>query len=624
MAKKEPSPARPSLIGRLAYWLAVLGIWGAVLLIGVVAWYAYDLPDVDAPGAPRPRPALLLHYADGSPLARFGDLYGAEVALDELPPVMPQAVLAIEDRRFRWHFGIDLIGLARAAVANLRAGRIVQGGSTITQQLAKNLFLKPERTIKRKVQEVLLAFWLEANFSKDEILTLYLNRVYLGAGTYGVEAAAQRYFGLSARRLSLGQAALLAGLLKAPTRYAPTTSPRRARGRAQVVLASMVRSGAISQAQATTAGQRLAGLRPPRKLPARTRTGRYAADWIVEQVSGYSGHARRDISVTTTLDAGLQKLAERVIESQLAAAGKRLAVSQAALVAMSPAGAVRALVGGRDYRLSQFNRASQARRQPGSTFKLFVYLAGLEAGLKPETQMRDEPLTVAGWSPRNYSGKYAGPVSLTQAFARSINTVAVKVAERAGRRRVVEAAARLGVTSPLPAHPSTALGTVGISLLEMTTAYATVAAGGRGVWSHGISTISEIGGARIHRRSGSGPGRVMAPGVAADLDAMLRAAVAEGGGRAARLSIATAGKTGTSQGHRDAWFIGYAGDLVTGVWVGNDDEKAMKRVTGAGLPARIWRAFMARAAVATPAEGRAAKAGRPVAPATVVPDAAGR
>ncbi|HJP21965.1 MAG: PBP1A family penicillin-binding protein [Alphaproteobacteria bacterium] len=620
MAKKPTTPDRPGLIGRLAYWLVVLGIWSAVALIGVVAWYAYDLPDVDGPGAPKPRPAVLIHYADGSPLARFGDLYGTEVALDELPPVMPQAVLAIEDRRFRWHFGIDLIGLVRAAVANFKAGRIVQGGSTITQQLAKNLFLKPERTIKRKAQEVLLALWLEAHFSKDEILTLYLNRVYLGAGTYGVEAAAQRYFGISARRLSLGQAALLAGLLKAPTRYAPTSSPRRARARAKVVLASMVRSGAITKAQATKAGQSLANLRARRQRPARARAGRYAADWIVEQVPGYSGHARRDIVVTTTLDAELQELAERVVESQLAADGKRLAASQAALVAMSRHGAVRALVGGRDYRLSQFNRASQARRQPGSTFKLFVYLAGLEAGLRPETQMHDEPLTVAGWSPRNYSGKYAGPVSLTQAFARSINTVAVKVAERAGRGRVVEAAARLGITSPLPAHPSTALGTVGISLLEMTAAYATVAAGGQGVWSHGISAIAEVGGGEIHRRTGSGPGRVMAPGVAADLDAMLRAAVERGGGRAARLDFATAGKTGTSQGHRDAWFIGYAGDLVAGVWVGNDDEKEMKRVTGSGLPARIWRAFMAKATV----EGKGKSGHRPVPPTTVAPEAAGR
>jgi penicillin-binding protein 1A len=624
MAKTEPSPVRPSLIGRLAYWLVVLGVWSAVALIGIVAFYAYDLPDVDAPGAPKPQPAVLLHYADATPLARFGDLYGAEVALDELPPVMSQAVLAIEDRRFRWHFGIDLIGLVRAAIANFRAGRIVQGGSTITQQLAKNLFLKPDRTIKRKAQEVLLALWLEAHFSKDEILTLYLNRVYLGAGTYGVEAAAQRYFGISARRLTLAQAALLAGLLKAPTRYAPTNSPRRARARAKVVLASMVRSGAISKAQATAAGQSLAKLRAQQQKPHRARAGRYAADWIVEQVPGYSAHARRDIIVTTTLDAEVQKLAENVIESQLAADGKRLGASQAALVAMSRDGAVRALVGGRNYRLSQFNRASQARRQPGSTFKLFVYLAGLEAGLRPETQMNDAPLTVAGWSPRNYSGKYAGPVSLTQAFARSINTVAVRVAERAGRRRVVEAAARLGITSPLPAHPSTALGTSGVSLLEMTAAYAAVAAAGQGVWSHGISVITEVGGGVVHRRSGSGPGRVMASGVAADLDAMLRAAVEKGGGRAARLGFATAGKTGTSQGHRDAWFIGYAGDLVTGVWVGNDDEKAMKRVTGSGLPARIWRAFMSRATVERTVRGKATPVRQTIPPTTVVPEATGR
>ncbi len=391
-----------------------------------------------------------------------------------------------------------------------------------------------------------------------------------------------------------------------------------------MVLARLVRSGDITKAQETAAGKGLANLRARRQTAQRSRIGRYAADWIVEQVPGYSGHARRDIIVTTTLEAKLQQLAEAVIERHLAADGKRLAVSQAALVAMSRQGAVRALVGGRNYRLSQFNRASQARRQPGSTFKLFVYLAGLEVGLRPETQMRDEPLTVAGWSPRNYSGKYAGPVSLTQAFARSINTVAVKVAERAGRRRVVEAAARLGVTSPLPAHPATALGTVGISLLEMTAAYATVAAGGRGVWSHGISAIGEVGGSEIHRRSGSGPGRVMRPEVAADLNAMLLAAVAEGGGRAARLDIATAGKTGTSQGHRDAWFIGYAGDLVVGVWLGNDDEKPMKRVTGSGLPARIWRAFMARALIETKEGGKSRRRRQPEPPAAVVPEAAGR
>ncbi len=595
---------------RLVSWAVALLIWAGLGGLGLVAWYAYELPDVDRLGAVKRSPTVTLLDIKGNEIASFGELYSGTLELSKLPPALPQAVLATEDRRFYDHFGLDLIGLARAAYVNLRQGRIVQGGSTITQQLAKNLFLTPERTWKRKIQETLLALWLEHKLTKAQILTLYLERVYLGAGTYGVDAAARKYFRKPATRLSLAESAMLAGLLKAPSRYAPTRNPALARARARQVLANMVATGDLTGPEAAAAERRPA---VAARRPGLGRGARYFADWALEQVRRYLGHSERDLVVVTTLDSRLQGTAEGAVKAALARNGATLGVTQAALVALTPGGAVRAMVGGRSYPESQFNRVTQARRQPGSAFKLFVYLAALEAGLEPDDVLRDEPVQVGDWRPRNYSGRHEGAVTLRQALARSINSVAVKVSERVGRQRVIAAARRLGLSGPLEPHPSLALGAAEVSLIELASAYAALANGGYGVWPHGITEIRDRAGRVLYRRHGSGPGRVIEPGQVAALNDMLAAVLSEGTGKAARLERPAAGKTGTSQDFRDAWFVGYTADLVAGVWVGNDDGAPMTRVTGGGLPARLWRAFMSEAHDGLPARPlgprRAAKPG---------------
>jgi len=585
-ARRRPLPAR--LVLFTLKWTLVAAVWGTVAAAGVAAFYAYDLPDVDAALEATRQPTVTLLAVDGTPLATVGEVHGAPVRLADLPAAMPNAVLATEDRRFHDHFGLDPIGLARAMVVNLRAGRIVQGGSTITQQVAKNLFLTPERSIKRKVQEVLLALWLERRFSKEQILTLYLNRVYLGAGTYGVDAASRRYFGHPARQLTTYEAAMLAGLLKAPSRFNPATDPERAGERARVVLANMVDAGYLTPAEAERAARAPHGTAAAGRGP----TARYFVDWVTEQVSGFVAPGDADLVVVTTLDPRLQELAERAVAQVLAGPAAGLDVGQAALLAMAPDGAVRAMVGGRDYRTSQFNRATQALRQPGSAFKPIVYLAGLEAGLTPTSRLLDAPITVDGWAPGNFDDRYLGEVTLAQALARSLNTVSVRVAQRAGPPAVVAAARRLGVTSPLKPTLDLALGTGELTLTELTSAFAAFANGGRGVWAHGIREIRDSRGAVLYRRSGSGPGQAVSPGHVAAMNRMLKEVLREGTGKAAALDRPAAGKTGTSQNFRDAWFVGYTAQLVAGVWMGNDGGAPMRKVTGGGPPAQTWRAFM--------------------------------
>ncbi len=586
------------MLRRALKWFAVATIWAGFGGLGLVAWYAYDLPDVSRLGERQRAPSITLTDANGATITRFGDLYGPPVRAEELPLHLKQAVLATEDRRFVRHFGLDPLALVRAAVANLRAGRIVQGGSTITQQLAKNVFLTPKRTLKRKVQELLLALWLERMFTKDDILTIYLNRVYLGAGAYGVEAAARRYFAKSARDVALNEAAMIAGLLRAPSRYAPSRNLARAQARAGQVLAGMVDAGYLTPAEAEAA----------RKRPARvvrtqraSRGSRYFADWVLDQVSGYAGPGASDIIVVTTFDLRLQRAAEDAVGWALNEFGAQRRAGQAALIALAPNGAVRAMVGGRDYGTSQFNRATQARRQPGSAFKLFVYLAALEAGFSPEDVVEDAPLTIGDWSPRNYDGRYVGPVTLREAFATSRNTVAVRIAEQVGSDGIIGVARRLGVASKLGTDSSLALGTSEVSLIELTAAYATLANQGQGVWPHGILEIRASDGTVLHRRAGSGPGRALAQRPLGQMIDMLRAVVTDGTGRAAALPVPAAGKTGTSQGFRDAWFIGFTRDLVAGVWLGNDDQAPMKGTTGGGLPARLWARFMKAAIAGTAA-----------------------
>lgn len=597
---RERRTSRPkrTWFGTVLKWGAVAAIWGLVLLAGVVVWYASDLPDLDAALAPTRRPAITVLARDGSELATLGDYYGRPVRVDELPPALPLAVLAAEDRRFYRHFGLDPIGIGRAAVANIIAGGIVQGGSTITQQAAKNLFLTPDRTLKRKVQELLLALWLERKFSKDQILAIYLNRAYFGAGTYGVDAAARKYFDKPASRVSTYQAAMLAGLLKAPSRYNPLADVDRAVARTRVVLARMVDAGFLSDAEVQAALRDGSAKQVARR---RLPVGRYFVDWVIAQLRSYVSDRDRDIVVETTLDPGLQRAAEARVEQAMAsAAATKGRASQAALVAMAADGAVRAMVGGRDYEDSAFNRASQALRQPGSAFKPIVYTAGLEAGLTPDSRFADAPLQVAGWAPKNFSGEYRGDVTVRDGLADSINTIAVQVAEHAGRGRVVDAARRLGITADLQPTPSLALGADEVSLVELTAAYAAFANGGQGVFAYGIETVRDDEGRVLYRRSGSGIGRVIARAEAAAITDMLVTAIDSGTGRAARFGHPAAGKTGTSQNYRDAWFVGFSAAIVCGVWVGNDDDRPMRGVIGGGLPAQLWRAFMADAHAGQP------------------------
>ncbi|MCC7259555.1 MAG: PBP1A family penicillin-binding protein, partial [Alphaproteobacteria bacterium] len=463
----------------------------------------------------------------------------------------------------------------------------------ITQQLAKNLFLSPERTIKRKVQELMLSVWLEQKFTKDEILTLYLNRVYMGSGSYGVDAAAERYFHKSARNLSLSESAIIAGLLKAPSRYSPANNPELAKERAATVIDAMVDAGFLDDTGAEKAKKRPA--RPQAYYEGPSHGSYYFADWVLDQVPDFIGRVDEDITIITTLDSSLQRTAEESLGRVMDAEGAGLNASQAALLSMTPDGAVRAMVGGRSYLKSQFNRATQAQRQPGSSFKLFVYAAGVEAGFLPNDTMVDRPITIRKWSPSNYDGRYRGTMTLRDAFAESVNSIAVQLSESVGRNRVVDMALRLGITSPIMPTPSLALGANEVNLVELTGAYAHFAHGGRSVWPYGISEIKNADGKTLYKRLDSPFSRILEPHVVATMVDMMRAVIDDGTGGNARIGRAAAGKTGTSQDFRDAWFEGFTADYVTGVWVGNDDSTPMKHVTGGGLPARIWHDYMIKA-----------------------------
>ena len=559
---------------------------------GFVGYYAHDLPDTEHLTGPETPLAVTVLAADGSEVATVGEMWGELVPAAEMAPVLPEAVLAIEDRRFFEHGGIDAFGVIRAAWQNAVEGRVVAGGSTISQQVAKLVFLSPERSVRRKIQEAMLAFWLEREFTKEEILTIYLNRAYFGAGAYGVDAAARRYFGRSARDVDTAQAAMIAGLLKAPSRYSPANDPALARKRAGVVVDAMVDAGFLGEGEGARAREDVKALSvAPRAGPA----AGYFVDWVLEQVPGYVGRDHGALRVVTTLEPASQRAAEAALAATLAEAGRERSIGQGALVALDESGAVRAMVGGQDHARSVFNRATQARRQPGSAFKTVVYLAAIEDGLGPDDVIEDAPITIAGWSPRNYDGEYRGPVTMREGFARSINTVAVRVGLRAGVNRMQQAARRLGIASTLPADASLALGTGEVTLLELTAAYVALANGGRRSLPHGIVEIRNRAGDVLYRRSGSGAGRAADARAVAAMHDLLAASVAHGTGRAAALpeTLGRAyGKTGTSQQFRDAWFVGWAEGLTAGVWLGNDDGSAMDEVTGGGYPARIWRRFM--------------------------------
>lgn len=575
------------------WWVSnilALGVWAAVIVGIGAAYLALTLPPIDTASLTR-RPNVVILDADGVEIGSFGDIYGEAVALKDLPKHLPAAVISVEDRRFYQHFGIDLRGLARAMVSNIRAGGVVQGGSTITQQVAKNLFLTPERTVTRKLREMLLALWLEQNFTKDEILNIYLNRVYLGAGTYGVEAASQRYFGRSARDVGVYQAAILAGLLKAPSRYNPANNSDLARTRAATVLATMVETGAITDAQAKAAAQSAPRILKTAAASRKTQQARYFTDWILSQLDSFVGTVDQDLVVRTTLNLGIQRRAEEVLSQQLEASAAQN-IGEGAVLTLSPDGAIRAMVGGRDYADSQFNRVTQALRQPGSAFKPFVYLAALDAGYGPDDMVTDGPLNIGGWKPQNFNGKYEGPVSVRYALAQSINTAAVRLAQAAGPKAVVSTAHRLGITEDLKPELSLALGSAEVTLLELTSAYAPFANGGSAILPYAITQVSGRDGAVIYQRQADAIGRVITDQHVATMNTMMQGVIEGGTGAAAKFGFPAAGKTGTSSDFRDAWFVGFTADFVTGVWVGNDDGTFMKGVTGGGAPARIWREVM--------------------------------
>ena len=526
---------------------------------------------------------------DGKTLVMRGEMSGTDVPIKELPPYLPRAFIAIEDRRFYSHVGVDPFGLARAAVANLLRRGVAQGGSTITQQLAKNLFLTQNRTLWRKMQELVLALWLEHKFSKAEILELYLNRVYFGSGAYGVEAAAQRYFGKSARQVKVAEAAMLAGLVKSPSRLAPSRNPNGAERRAQAVLAAMAELGVITETMAKTA---LA--QPARAVkPAGAGSVNYVADWIMDVLDDLVGRVEQDLVVETSIDPVLQAAAEKALVDELALKGQKLDVSQGAVVAMTPDGAVRALVGGKNYADSQYNRAVAAKRQPGSAFKPFVYLTALERGLTPETVREDKPVVLKGWKPENYSRDYHGPVTLTQALAHSLNTVSVRLTLELGPAAVAKTAYRLGIASKLDPNPSLALGTSEVSLIELTSAYAPFANGGEAVTPHVVERVRNHAGKVLFARKPQKLGRIVEPSYVAMMNTMMRETLLTGTAQKAQLpGWPAAGKTGTSQDFRDAWFIGYSGHLVAGVWLGNDDSSPTKKATGGGVPVEIWSRLM--------------------------------
>jgi penicillin-binding protein 1A len=476
----------------------------------------------------------------------------------------------------------------RAALANFRAGRVVQGGSTLTQQLAKNLFLRPDRTYIRKLQEIVLAIRLEQEFSKKEIIELYLNRVYFGAGTYGVEAAAERYFEKSARDVTLGEAAILAGLLKAPSHFAPTASKDRAVARAQLVLDNMKTAGFVTEEEVFVASQML---RMPRAQAKTFETAPYILDFVAETLPEVIGEPQGDLVVETSIDLEMQRIAEEAATTVIAENGEEKNAHQAGVVLMTNTGAIKAMVGGLDYAESQFNRATKGLRQPGSTFKAFVYLAALEYGLTPWDVRVDLPVSIDGWQPHNYGESYRGPVTIDEALTRSINTVAVQVADEIGTYAVIDVAHRLGIEQDLPDQPSLALGTGEVTLFELTGAFANLASGGARVKPHVISRVLSSDGRVLYERDDGTEIRVLTPIQVADMNLML-GHVMSVGTRARLDGHPAAGKTGTTQDYRDAWFIGYTGHYTGGVWVGNDDNSEMKRVTGGSLPAMIWRAVM--------------------------------
>lgn len=532
-------------------------------------------------------PSTTILAENGNEIQSYGTVYSEIVKAEDLPQYVVDAIVFTEDKRFYEHFGFDSISFTRAMLANLFAGRYAQGGSTITQQVAKNLFLTNKKTISRKVQELLLAFWLENKFEKNQILTLYLNRVYFGNGAYGIEAASQKYFQKTSRDLNILEGAVLAGMLKAPSRYNPIASKERALERAYVVLQIMQKNNLLDEKSIAQAKKLPLG----KEKPSKVRFGAYFADWANEEIKSHIGEQETDIYALTTLDQHLQEKASAILQQEIENA-KDANVSDGAVVIMDKKGAIKALVGGVNYNRSQFNRATQALRQPGSAFKLFVYLTAIQQGLTPDDMIEDKPIKIKDWQPENHDKKFYGNVSLRFAFAKSLNAATVALAQKTGVKNIIKTAKKAGITTPLDNDLSLSLGTSAVKLIDITTAYASVANGGIAVWPHGVEEIYSRDGIQLYQREKNNELRIFSEENAVLMKKLMREVLKTGTGRSAKLNREAFAKTGTSQDNRDAWFIGFDDNLVCGVWVGNDDNSPMNNVYGSGLPAKIWQKIM--------------------------------
>jgi penicillin-binding protein 1A len=591
--KKEQSGFMGAFLRKTLKWGFVLSLWGIIILGGVLAWFARELPTITESMVFERRPTITIKANDDTIVDRYGDIKGEVVSVKDLPPYVVGAVLATEDRRFYNHFGVDPLGIARAFVVNMVRGTYAQGGSTITQQLAKNLFLSRERTMKRKIQEAMLAVWLETMLSKDDILSAYLNRVYLGGGAYGIDAAARIYFNKPAKELTVREAATIAGLLKAPSRYSPSANPSLSAQRTRVVLTSMNEAGFITDEEFSRLDK--LPLSPPRK-PSSGDTIRYFTDYVVGQVEGLIGVPTSDIVVETTLDRDIQAAAEAAITKAVLSNAEAHNLSQGAALVIGLDGSIVSMVGGRDYDLSEYNRVTNSVRSPGSSFKPIVYLSALEHGWAPESLIVDEPITEGKYRPKNYGGQYYGEVTLTEALTRSLNTISVKLIKDVKPESVISLARRLGITANLEPNLSLALGSNGIPMIEMVTAYATLGRGGMAVEPFAILKITDAEGNVLYEQPKERDARqVVSRGYVYQLTGMMRSAVQYGTGQAAQGPYVAAGKTGTSQEFRDAWFIGFTNSYAAAVWVGNDDNSPMKRVTGGSIPAPAWRSIMTAA-----------------------------
>lgn len=592
---KKPSKGKISIRWALFKIFLTLGAW--IFSFGVLAilWFSYDLPDVDQLMISSRKPGVTIQAKDGTVIGTYGDLFEEMVKLSDLPPYVPQALMAVEDRRFYSHFGVDVIGLFRAAYTNYRAGRVVQGGSTVTQQLAKNFLQNQgkysihDRSFRRKIQEVILAVWLELKFTKDQIMTMYLNRVYFGAGTFGIEAAAQKYYHKPAKHLTVYEAATIAGLLKAPSRYSPRSNPERSNERATLVLTLMQEAGYIPSVQKALEQKH----DEVTENYVDIKSNSYFGDWIYEQIPSLIGSYDEDLVVVTTLDPFMQQQAEIATKAKMDEMGKKYKTSEMALVAMTPNGAVRAMIGGMTYGKGLYNRATQALRQPGSAFKTFVYLAGLEGGLTPDTLISDEPFTIGGWSPKNFrTYKSVGEVTMAEGLKKSVNAVSVRIAAHVGGPKIAAVARRLGINSEMSTDLSICLGAMEVTLLELTSSFASFANNGNLVTSYGILEIRNKKGDILYQHQDPDPIQVIKPNNLNDMNRMMLDTIAHGTGRAAQTAYPTWGKTG-SNGDRDAWFVGFTSNLVVGVWTGNDNNAPMiKNSTGGRIPAQTFALFM--------------------------------